>query len=196
MRVRLVVGLVLAGLGGVVTLADRPSAAPAAPAVGPTFESIGPLAFGPDNVLFAADTQARRHRGARPGRRIGCAWRQGRRRSRPEDRGAAGHRRRIGRGDRHGRAAEDPQRVLLGDARPGRRRQGRRSCGSTAAARSRWWGSRRSASRGPRCPTRRWPRRPNAATRGRSRSPTWSSTTGSCSWRASPTRSSRRSCAR
>ena len=68
------------------------------------------------------------HRGARPGRRRGSGRRQGRRRPRPEDRRAAGHRRRVGRRDRHGRAAEDAQRVLLGDARPGRRRQGRRSC--------------------------------------------------------------------
>ena len=58
MRVRFVVALVLAGMVGVVTLADRPSAAPAVAAVGPTFESIGPLAFGPDGVLFAADPQA------------------------------------------------------------------------------------------------------------------------------------------
>jgi len=58
MRVRYIAALALAGMVGVVTLADRPSAAPAAPAVGPSFESIGPLAFGPGNVLFAADTQA------------------------------------------------------------------------------------------------------------------------------------------
>ena len=107
MRVRFVVALVLAGLVGVVTLADRPSAAPAAPAVGPTFESIGPLAFGPDNVLFAADTQAAAIVALDLGAAAGNAWRQGRRRPRPEDRRAAGHRRRIGRGDRHGRAADD-----------------------------------------------------------------------------------------
>ena len=58
MRVRFIAALGFAGLAGVVTLADRPSAAPASTSVGPTFESIGPLAFGPDNVLFAADTQA------------------------------------------------------------------------------------------------------------------------------------------
>ena len=40
---------------------DAPAAAPPAllpTAVGPTLQSIGPLAFGPDGVLFAADTQA------------------------------------------------------------------------------------------------------------------------------------------
>jgi hypothetical protein len=39
--------------------AGSPAAAPpAAPAVAPAFESIGPLTFAPDGVLFAADTQA------------------------------------------------------------------------------------------------------------------------------------------
>ena len=138
MRVRFVVALVLAGLAGVVTLADRPSAAPAAPAVGPTFESIGPLAFGPGNVLFAADTDVGGHR--RP--RAECAAAGGTRRegglpSRPEDSAAllgiyacgdCGH--------RHGRAAVDCRNVVLrGDARPGRRRQGRPRPPPTAAGR-------------------------------------------------------------
>ena len=57
MRVRVLSALALAGVVGVAFLAARPSAAPAS-AVGVTFQSIGPLAFGPDNVLFAADTQA------------------------------------------------------------------------------------------------------------------------------------------
>jgi hypothetical protein len=51
------------GLAVVLALASSgvPAAAPPAllpTSVGPTLESIGPLAFGPDGVLFAADTQA------------------------------------------------------------------------------------------------------------------------------------------
>ena len=57
MRVRMAVAVVAAGTLGAMAPA-RPSAAPAPVMVGAAFESIGPLAFGPGNVLFAADTQA------------------------------------------------------------------------------------------------------------------------------------------
>ena len=57
MRVRVIAPLVTAGAIGVVLLAARPTAAPAS-SVGPSFKTIGPLAFGPGNVLFAADTDA------------------------------------------------------------------------------------------------------------------------------------------
>jgi hypothetical protein len=55
-RIRLVTAIVLTGAVGVFALA-RPSAL-VAEKVGPGFASIGPLAFGPGNVLFAGDTQA------------------------------------------------------------------------------------------------------------------------------------------
>ena len=58
MRVRVIAPLVAAGAVGVVLLAARPTAAPAAASVGPSFKAIGPLAVGPGNVLFAADTDA------------------------------------------------------------------------------------------------------------------------------------------
>lgn len=58
MRVRVIAALVSAGAIGVVLLAARPTAAPVAASVGPSFATIGPLAFGPGNVLFAADTDA------------------------------------------------------------------------------------------------------------------------------------------
>jgi hypothetical protein len=49
--------LALAALVGGYALVDRPVAAPSS-MVGATFATIGPLAFGPGNVLFAADTDA------------------------------------------------------------------------------------------------------------------------------------------
>ena len=52
--VKLILALVLALIS-----AGTPTAAPpAAPSGAPAFESIGPLTFAPDGVLFAADTQA------------------------------------------------------------------------------------------------------------------------------------------
>jgi hypothetical protein len=52
--VKLILALVLALIS-----AGTPTAAPpAAPSAAPAFESIGPLTFAPDGVLFAADTQA------------------------------------------------------------------------------------------------------------------------------------------
>lgn len=58
MRVRVFTALVAAGATCAVLLAARPTAAPAAVSTGPSFTTIGPLAFGPGNVLFAADTEA------------------------------------------------------------------------------------------------------------------------------------------
>lgn len=58
MRIRVIAALVVAGATCAVLLAARPTAAPAAASVGPSFKTIGPLAFGPGNVLFAADTDA------------------------------------------------------------------------------------------------------------------------------------------
>ena len=59
MRVRVLTALVAAGATCAVLLAARPTAAPAAAvSTGPAFKTIGPLAFGPGNVLFAADTDA------------------------------------------------------------------------------------------------------------------------------------------
>jgi hypothetical protein len=58
MRVRVLTALVAAGATGAVLLAARPTAAPAASSTGVSFKTIGPLAFGPGNVLFAADTDS------------------------------------------------------------------------------------------------------------------------------------------
>jgi hypothetical protein len=57
MRVRVLTALVAAGATCAVLLSARPTAAPVA-STGASFKAIGPLAFGPGNVLFAADTDA------------------------------------------------------------------------------------------------------------------------------------------
>ena len=58
MRVRVLTALVAAGATCAVLLSARPTAAPVASTTGASFKAIGPLAFGPGNVLFAADTDA------------------------------------------------------------------------------------------------------------------------------------------
>jgi len=55
--VRTIAAVALAALVGAYALSDRPAAAPVS-TVGASFTTIGPLAFGPGNVLFAADTDA------------------------------------------------------------------------------------------------------------------------------------------
>ena len=89
---------------------------------GPTFKHLGPLAFGPDGVLFAADSQdvsitALQLEQADGGRRAGHEGRAG---DRSEDRGTPGHRRQEPPHHRHGRQPEDGQRVHLCDAGPRR----------------------------------------------------------------------------
>ena len=58
MRVRVFTAVVAAGATCAVLVAARPTAAPVAPSTGVTLKTIGPLAFGPGHILFAADTDA------------------------------------------------------------------------------------------------------------------------------------------
>ena len=92
---------------------------------GPALASIGPLAFGPDGTLFAADNQGAagfRARSRRAGQRR-RGGREGPRRRRRKARGAARHRRARNRHHRSRRASAHAQRLRLGDARPGRGRR-------------------------------------------------------------------------
>ena len=187
--------LALAGAASYWTAAGVPVSAAD---VGPQMSSIGPLTFGPDGVLFAADTQAAtiyalelgdKASGGAPGTQAVDAIDQ-------KIAGAARHRRQGDHRHRHGRAPAHQERLHRGDARPGHRRASRRCSGSTAPARSRSCRSRTSSTRRSRCRTRRTPAPTRSAIRASSRSPTWPSPTAASTSPACRTKSSPRSCAR
>ena len=109
-------------------LAASLSGTPAARAVvtgadaGATPSALGVLAFGPGNVLFAADPQARRHLRVRSRHRRRRARRRRRAGSRQEARRGPRHGRRAGRDHRPRGAPDVAQRLPRRDARHGRRR--------------------------------------------------------------------------
>ena len=91
---RLALVLSIAFLGSSPAAAPQATAAPAAPA----FQSIGPLTFGADGVLFAADAQ-------------GADDLRGRRSATALPAGAAGHEGRFRRSTRRSRRSSAPRRA-------------------------------------------------------------------------------------
>ena len=149
----------------------------------PAFGSIGPLTFGADGVLFAADAQGATIYAVKLGsaRPAGAAGHEGDSGDRHADRGAARHRRRA-RSPVTDLAVhpKNAQRVPVGDARPGR---GREAGPAARRRRRRDRGGRLRSVKFTKVALPNAPRRDHRPrTARRSRSPTWRSPTAGCTW--------------
>ena len=138
MRTKILTTLGVLALAGAASYWTAAGVTVSAADVGPQMTSIGPLTFGPDGVLFAADAQAATIYALELGDKAdgGAPGAQSVDGHRPEDRRPPRHRRQGDHRDRHGGASAHEERLHLGDARPGRPTASRRCSASTARARS------------------------------------------------------------
>ena len=187
----------LVALVVVASMSSSSARAVAVTGQGATLTSIGPLAFGPDGTLFAADNQAAAIYAFDLGAQAAAARRgEGARRPRSEARGPARHGGSRDLDYRSRRAPAHAERLRVGDARPGRGR------GAGALPRRRRRQDRDGvardgqvpeggAARMRRSPMPRGRRNPRVGIRHRPRV----RRRQGYGWRVSRTRSSRRSCA-